>query len=90
METITVTPPDTAREKHAAFEYYLQQTKNTICGRHPIGVLLAAVASLQDSNEPGGWATGAELQFVKYAQSSSCRTLKDSSVSYASAMLKVQ
>ncbi|KAJ1674918.1 hypothetical protein EV182_002302, partial [Spiromyces aspiralis] len=28
---------------HGDFEKYLRKTRNTICGRHPIGVLLAAI-----------------------------------------------
>jgi predicted class III extradiol MEMO1 family dioxygenase len=31
---------------HAAFADYVAETRNTICGRHPIGVLLAALESL--------------------------------------------
>jgi AmmeMemoRadiSam system protein B len=57
-----------------AFQAYLKTTKNTICGRHPIAVLLYALEKLK----------GAKSQCVKYAQSSHCKTYKDSSVSYAS------
>eukprot|EP00850_Spirogloea_muscicola_P007201 SM000036S13245 [mRNA] locus=s36:126461:127792:+ [translate_table: standard] len=64
----------------AAFAAYLRETENTICGRHPIAVLLQAVSSCR-----------AELQtrFVRYEQSSRCRTLRDSSVSYASAVTTI-
>ncbi len=35
---------------HAAFCKYLSRTKNTICGRHPIGVLLAALEDADDGD----------------------------------------
>jgi hypothetical protein len=60
---------------HQQFSQYLTRTKNTICGRHPIGVLLAAMESV---DEP------LELRWVRYAQSSACMSVRDSSVSYAS------
>ncbi|KAG0049915.1 hypothetical protein BGZ83_005261 [Gryganskiella cystojenkinii] len=67
---------------HGAFCKYLSQTKNTVCGRHPIGVLLAAVAQL-DRQRPTH-----RIQFVHYAQSSGVVTTSDSSVSYASAFVQ--
>ncbi|KAF9937121.1 hypothetical protein BGZ67_001622 [Mortierella alpina] len=36
---------------HAAFCKYLSRTKNTICGRHPIGVLLAALEDADDDQD---------------------------------------
>lgn len=71
----------TPTEAHDQFSAYLKATKNTICGRHPIGVLLGALASLEQ--EPG-WDR-ARLEWVRYEQSSECLSLEDSSVSYASA-----
>lgn len=65
---------------HSDFSRYLSHTKNTICGRHPIGVLLGA---LQNINEP------AKLKFTCYAQSSQCVSARDSSVSYASAFVSL-
>ncbi|KAL0075564.1 cell motility mediator [Phycomyces blakesleeanus] len=62
------------------FAAYLAKTKNTICGRHPIGILMGAVAHLNETLSPN-------IKFVKYAQSNPCKTLADSSVSYASAYL---
>ncbi|KAH9944423.1 MEMO1 family [Epithele typhae] len=59
MELLTM-PPFRAGQAHQMFADYLARTKNTICGRHPIG-------------------------WVRYEQSSPCMTIKDSSVSYASA-----
>lgn len=78
----------TYRIRQAEFGAYLRETRNTICGRHPIGVLIAAAAQLQDSNTPG-WVPGeTDLQFVKYEQSSPAVKASDSSVSYASAYLR--
>jgi len=62
------------------FVSYLKETKNTICGRHPIAVFLQAVLALQEKNVPH------IIEFTKYAQSSQCVDLEDSSVSYASAI----
>ena len=79
MELITL-PPSTAHQAHIFFADYLARTKNTICGRHPIGVLLGALAVLQEEH-----TKSPHLKWVKYEQSSQCFTIKDSSVSYASA-----
>ncbi|KJE91516.1 cell motility mediator [Capsaspora owczarzaki ATCC 30864] len=67
------------------FAAYLKSTKNTICGRHPIGVLLQAIRAVRTTDT----AFQPNLKFVKYAQSSACKTQRDSSVSYASASLRV-
>ncbi|KAI9482589.1 MEMO1 protein [Zychaea mexicana] len=66
---------------HTAFSQYLRTTKNTICGRHPIGVLLCALAALQNKQP--------RIQFTKYAQSNPCQRVRDSSVSYASAYVYI-
>ncbi|KAJ3022772.1 hypothetical protein HKX48_005248 [Thoreauomyces humboldtii] len=55
------------------FQAYLKKTRNTICGRHPIGVLMWACAGK------------GEIRFVRYAQSGKVATERESSVSYASA-----
>uniref|UniRef100_A0A7S1XWN0 Protein MEMO1 n=1 Tax=Phaeomonas parva TaxID=124430 RepID=A0A7S1XWN0_9STRA len=65
----------------AAFHDYLQDTKNTICGRHPIGVLLQMLSVSDKSHS---------VDFVKYAQSSPVQHPQDSSVSYASAIVRLQ
>jgi len=65
-----------------AFTDYLKKYGNTICGRHPIGVLLNAVKHLPE-NERNRF----NLRFIKYAQSNQCTNHNDSSVSYASASL---
>ena len=64
--------------KYASFAEYLKRTRNTICGRHPIGVLLSALETLDGHD-------GHEIKFVRYEQSSQCVNVNDSSVSYASA-----
>ncbi|ORX49440.1 UPF0103-domain-containing protein [Hesseltinella vesiculosa] len=64
-----------------AFEDYLVRTRNTICGRHPIAVLLAALQALPEKKST--------LVFTNYAQSSACQTIQDSSVSYASAYVSL-
>ena len=61
----------------AAFTAYLEQHGNTICGRHPIGVLMNALKSCR---------TRFTTRFVRYAQSSQAVTMSDSSVSYATAV----
>ncbi|KAF8642390.1 hypothetical protein AX16_009658 [Volvariella volvacea WC 439] len=75
-------PPNTASTAHRDFLKYLTKTKNTICGKHPIGVLLGALSTL----EKGGHQV--TMNWVQYRQSSSCFTIRDSSVSYASGWVK--
>lgn len=82
MRLLTL-PPSTAAAAHDAFAAYLSRTKNTICGRHPIGVLLGALAALEREQ-----AKKAEVQWVRYEQSNECLTVRDSSVSYASAYVR--
>lgn len=69
-----------AARAHANFADYLERTHNTICGRHPIGVLMGALAQIEEEQK-----RLAKLRFVRYEQSSQCISIKDSSVSYASA-----
>jgi hypothetical protein len=71
---------------HVAFNDYLKQYHNTICGRHPIGILLGMLAVIRQNGNGHQFA----LRFVKYAQSSRCSTMKDSSVSYAAASLTIK
>lgn len=87
MNILTI-PPPSGKEAHASFSSYLATTKNTICGRHPIGVLLGALAALDGSagnNLEGTSSRPATIKWVRYEQSSQCKTVRDSSVSYASA-----
>jgi MEMO1 family protein len=65
----------------AEFTAYLQQYRNTICGRHPIGVLLNAMVNARTKMTCG---------FRFYDQSSKARVPEDSSVSYASALVCVK
>lgn len=66
----------------SAFTEYLRKYNNTICGRHPIGVMLNAVKALQNQGY-----SNMSFKFLKYAQSSQCKDMDDSSVSYASGSL---
>lgn len=69
----------------ACFHGYLKQTKNTICGRNPIQILMHA---LHHYNKHRGTEERALVtRFVHYAQSSQCVSEEDSSVSYASALV---
>jgi len=68
-----------------AFSEYLKKFQNTICGRHPIGVLLNALAVLRKGN-----GHQYQMKFIQYAQSSKCNSMRDSSVSYASASLTIR
>ncbi|KAH7915803.1 MEMO1 family [Hygrophoropsis aurantiaca] len=74
-----------ARAAHDGFAAYLQRTENTICGRHPIGVLLGALTALEEGK--GEPARSASIKWVRYEQSSQCFNVGDSSVSYASAFV---
>lgn len=67
---------------HAGFSAYLKKFSNTICGRHPIGVFLGAVNALR-THGPNGY--NMKLKFRNYDQSNQCTSMRDSSVSYASA-----
>lgn len=67
------------------FVSYLKKFGNTICGRHPIGVLLNAVYTIQKT----GNGHKMSLKFLNYAQSSQCLSMSDSSVSYAAASLRL-
>ncbi|GAA5871359.1 hypothetical protein JCM16303_000730 [Sporobolomyces ruberrimus] len=75
------TASKTPTKAHEEFASYLKQTKNTICGRHPIGVLLGALGALEESQGD------MRCEWVRYEQSSQVKSLRDSSVSYASAFV---
>lgn len=83
MKLLTI-PPGTAGHAHEEFAGYLGRTKNTICGRHPIGVLLGAIGALEKETEEGK----TEIKWVRYEQSNQCTSIGDSSVSYASAWVR--
>ncbi|KAJ3507715.1 hypothetical protein NLJ89_g6146 [Agrocybe chaxingu] len=82
MDILTV-PPATATDAHSRFADYLARTKNTICGRHPIGVLFGALSKLEREKN-----IKPTLKWVRYEQSSQCHDIRDSSVSYASAYIQ--
>lgn len=73
----------------ADFVQYLHLTENTICGRHPISVVMAALEMLTAKTASAATAALAKgrqkFAFVKYDRSELARTTSDSSVSYASA-----
>jgi AmmeMemoRadiSam system protein B len=60
---------------HQEFIDIVAKTGNTVCGRHPIGVVMAAMEVLGQG----------KFKFVKYDRSSLVESVKDSSVSYCSA-----
>lgn len=67
---------------HEQWLQILEETGNTVCGRHPIGVIIAAIEEVRKSG--GNEGTGA-FKFVQYDRSSLVTRVSDSSVSYASA-----
>ncbi|KAJ9076807.1 hypothetical protein DSO57_1022755 [Entomophthora muscae] len=76
---------------HAHFDSYLKKTNNTICGRHPLAVLLAAIEELYPEKSRQSLASPKKalprISFNYYAQSSQITQPKDSSVSYAAGHL---
>ncbi|CAL9233997.1 unnamed protein product, partial [Arabidopsis halleri] len=74
MDIIDTGDPD-------AFKKYLLEFENTICGRHPISIFLHM---LKHSSSK------IKINFLRYEQSSQCQTMRDSSVSYASAAAKLE
>jgi len=68
---------------HKEFLDVLEETGNTVCGRHPIGVVMAAIEVLE-KDEKVSQGKG-RFKFVRYERSSDCETYNDSSVSYCSA-----
>jgi len=68
-------------QKPGAFANYLKETRNTICGRHPLAVYLHAISQNKEAR-----AEYLNVKFVRYAQSSEVVSMRDSSVSYASAV----
>jgi len=65
--------------EHRQFLEQLQETGNTVCGRHPIGVFMAAV------EQANGLQGEGKFKFLRYERSSDVVSVRDSSVSYASA-----
>lgn len=83
-------------QRPGVFADYLQETRNTICGRHAVAVFLQALATSypdNNNNKTSNTTTTAAaaaaqpvISFVKYAQSSAAHSMRDSSVSYAAAV----
>ena len=85
---------------HDAFVAYLRKTENTVCGRHPIGVVMAALEMLAEDN-PGAAAAATtdageagsderqkgkgKFTFIQYQRSELVEMPGDTSVSYAAA-----
>ncbi|RMZ69358.1 duf52 domain [Pyrenophora seminiperda CCB06] len=68
---------------HTQFLAQLRKTGNTVCGRHPIGLFMAAV---EKADELGGMGEGkGNFKFLRYERSSLVEDVSDSSVSYCSA-----
>lgn len=74
----------------------LEDTGNTVCGRHPIGVVMAAIEAIEDASEGNDkekvderedWSGKQRFRFVRYERSSLVHSVKDSSVSYCSAFI---
>ncbi|GFR44951.1 hypothetical protein Agub_g6259, partial [Astrephomene gubernaculifera] len=65
----------------AAFASYQERYKNTICGRHPIGLFLNMLQHCR---------TRHRIRFTQYDQSSRCTAQSHSSVSYAAAVVSVE
>lgn len=65
----------------ANFVDTIQKTGNTVCGRHPIGVIMAAVEELASKDEE----KKGRFHFIRYERSSDVLDVADSSVSYVSA-----
>lgn len=73
---------------HDAFLDTLRATGNTICGRHPIGVLMAGVEEVRKQQGPATGEDGtARFTFVRYERSSDVQSVRDSSVSYVSGFM---
>lgn len=78
-----------------AFAKYLKETRNTICGRHAIQTWLNSVVHSESNRKKTGKFSDSNdagvlnIEFNKYAQSSNVRSMRESSVSYASAVARV-
>jgi len=70
--------------KHENFLGNLKETGNTVCGRHPIGVVMATIDVLEEEGKVEGGDKG-KFKFVRYERSGDVEEVGDSSVSYASA-----
>ncbi len=67
-----------AQQNGKSFFDYCEKSGNTICGRHPIGVLLGALAANKN--------LATETKFVNYSQSEKVMSAQQCSVSYAASV----
>jgi len=67
----------------SGFTKYLEETQNTICGRHPIGVLIQIINNSK-------YSASLKTKFVKYAQSEKVKDKSQSSVSYAASVTYIE
>ena len=70
------------RGSHEGWLECLEGNGNTVCGRHPIGVVMAGMEEVRKEDGDGGRG---EFRFVRYERSSEVRRVEESSVSYACA-----
>ncbi|KAL4936416.1 hypothetical protein BDV06DRAFT_205109 [Aspergillus oleicola] len=75
-----------ATGKTRSFTDTLEKTGNTVCGRHPIGVIMAAIEAA--GKQDGETAKG-KFHFARYERSADITDVYDSSVSYVSAFAVV-
>lgn len=71
--------------KHQDFLDILRETENTVCGRHPIGVIMAALEVLEQDSNISGKEKG-RFKFIQYKRNDNVKEISGSSVSYASAV----
>ncbi|KAK4153369.1 protein MEMO1 [Chaetomidium leptoderma] len=67
---------------HSEFYQVIRETRNTVCGRHPIGVMMAALEAVAKEGLKEGKG---KFNFVQYQRSNLVKKDWDFSVSYASA-----
>ena len=68
---------------HTGFDMYLKATKNTICGRYPILLVLRMLQQLPEKEKS---ALARSWNWIWYEQSQKINSFADSSVSYASSI----
>mmetsp|Transcript_3454 Transcript_3454/g.5815 ORF Transcript_3454/g.5815 Transcript_3454/m.5815 type:complete len:340 (-) Transcript_3454:100-1119(-) len=68
------------------FHQYLDNTKNTICGQHPICVLLNTI-NAYNASKHSKQNSKFQMRFINYSQSGKVTSFNDYSVSYASGIL---